>query len=242
MSVDLTVVVPVKDEVQNAGPLLREILAALRGRVAFEVVFVDDASSDGTFEALMGLRGEAPELRIVRHSENCGQSAGVRTGVTHARGGLVVTLDGDGQNDPADIPALLAAYRAADAPANLRMVAGERRTREDNVSKRIASRVGNGVRRWALQDGCDDTGCGLKLFARDAFLRLPHFTHMHRFLPALMQREGYAVRFVKVNHRPRAAGRSKYGVLDRLAVSLTDILGVMWLQRRGRIPRQASEA
>ncbi|HAH11613.1 MAG TPA: dolichol-phosphate mannosyltransferase [Alphaproteobacteria bacterium] len=236
MTVELSVVVPVKDEAGNAVPLLREIVAALRGTVAFEVIFIDDGSSDATVQELLAARVEAPELRVLKHRNNCGQSRAIRTGVMAARGTLVATLDGDGQNDPADIPALLAEWRRR-APASAKpfgMVAGQRRTRQDNFMKRYASKFGNGVRGWLLQDRTRDTGCGLKLFAREAFLRLPYFDHMHRFLPALVLREGYEIAHHDVNHRPRQKGRSKYGTLDRLWVSLSDIQGVYWLTRRAR--------
>jgi dolichol-phosphate mannosyltransferase len=239
---DLSVVVPVKDEVENAVPLLEEITAALRGRVGFEVIFIDDGSTDGTAERLLAARARNPELRILRHLVNSGQSRGVRSGVLAARSPLVATLDGDGQNDPADILTLLAEWRRqAESTPPLGMIAGQRRKREDSVVKRISSRVGNGVRQWLLNDGTRDTGCGLKLFSRDAFLALPYFDHIHRFLPALMLREGFRIGHVDVNHRPRMRGTSKYGVFDRLLVSLSDLYGVLWLKRRARSPQRVDE-
>ncbi|MBL8782424.1 MAG: glycosyltransferase family 2 protein [Alphaproteobacteria bacterium] len=241
-SPELSVVVPVKDEVENAVPLLNEICAALRGKASFEVLFIDDGSSDGTVGALVAARATTPELRVLRHAKNSGQSRAVRSGVIAARGSLIATLDGDGQNDPADIPNLLAVWRreAAGTP-ELGLVAGQRRKREDNFMKRMASRVGNGTRQWLLQDGTRDTGCGLKLFSRTAFLSLPYFDHIHRFIPALMLREGYRITHVDVHHRPRSHGQSKYGTLDRLLVSLSDLMGVRWLRRRARNPVRVDE-
>jgi dolichol-phosphate mannosyltransferase len=232
----------VKDEVLNAVPLLNEICAALRGKISFEVLFVDDGSSDGTVEALLGARKQTPELRVLRHAKNSGQSRAVRSGVIAARGTLIATLDGDGQNDPADIPSLLLAWdKARDGSPTLGLVAGQRRKREDNAIKRLSSRIANDVRQWLLADGTRDTGCGLKLFSREAFLALPYFDHLHRFMPALMLREGYRIAHVDVHHRPRAHGTSKYGTLDRLLVSLSDLVGVRWLRRRARNPVRVEE-
>lgn len=239
---ELSVVVPVKDEVENAVPLLNEICAALRGKTSFEVLFVDDGSSDGTPDALVAARSHSPELRVLRHAKNSGQSRAIRSGVIAARGKLIATLDGDGQNDPADIPSLLAVWAKASAGTPpLGLVAGQRRKREDNVIKRMSSRVGNGVRQWLLKDGTRDTGCGLKVFSREAFLALPYFDHIHRFMPALMLREGYRLEHVDVHHRPRSHGTSKYGTLDRLLVSLSDLVGVRWLNRRARNPQRVDE-
>ena len=239
---ELSVVVPVMNEVENAVPLLTEICAALRGKVAFEVLFVDDASKDATVASLKAAQASTPELRVLKHAKNSGQSRAVRSGVLAARGTLIATLDGDGQNDPADIPNLLSVWRREQAGAPvLGLVAGQRRKRQDNFMKRLASRVGNGVRQWLLQDNTRDTGCGLKLFSREAFLRLPYFDHLHRFMPALMLREGYRIAHVDVNHRPRSHGVSKYGTLDRLLVSLADLRGVRWLRRRSRQPERVDE-
>jgi dolichol-phosphate mannosyltransferase len=239
---DLSVVVPVKDEAENAVPLLEEITAALRGKVAFEVIFIDDGSKDGTADRLLAARAQNPELRVLKHLANSGQSRGVRTGVIAARAPLIATLDGDGQNDPADIPNLLAEWRRGEAGMpKLGLVAGQRRKRQDSAMKKLASRVGNGVRQWLLRDNTRDTGCGLKLFSRDAFLALPYFDHIHRYLPALMMREGLRVGHVDVNHRPRTRGVSKYGTLDRLLVSLSDLYGVLWLKRRARNPQRVDE-
>jgi dolichol-phosphate mannosyltransferase len=238
MAVSLSVVVPVKDEAANVGPLAREIVAAVAGEDA-EIIFVDDGSSDGTDTVLVALKAEIRALRVIRHNANRGQSRGVRTGVRAARGAIVVTLDGDGQNDPADIPALIAELRRGGP--GLGLVAGVRRKRMDTASKRIASKVGNAVRQWLLKDGATDSGCGLKAFRRDAFLALPYFDHLHRFLITMMIREGYEVRYVTVNHRPRLSGHSKYNNLNRMLVGIDDLMGVRWLQRRYRGHTDAKE-
>jgi len=229
-TVAISVVVPVKDEAGNVGPLAREIAAALAGE-RHEILFVDDGSSDGTAGALAALKSEIPQLRVLRHGRNLGQSRSIRTGVKAAGGAIIVTLDGDGQNDPADIPTLLSALRAEPQVA---MVSGVRVRRQDNLSRRWASRLGNGFRNALLSDGATDTGCGLKAFRRDMFLDLPYFDHLHRFLIAMVLREGGEVRYVPVNHRPRLTGASKYTNIGRLLVSVQDLLGVRWLQRRYR--------
>ena len=238
-AVHISVVVPVKDEAGNVVPLAREIAAALAGE-RYEAIFVDDGSSDATAAELLTLKGQMP-LRIVVHGKNLGQSRALRTGVRAAKGHLVVTLDGDGQNDPADIPRLVAAFRGAAIDPAFGMVAGERTKRQDSWRKRAASRAGNRVRQWLLKDNAKDTGCGLKAFRREAFLALPYFDHMHRYLITLMLREGYEVRFMPVGHRPRGAGRSKYGVWDRALVGLADVIGAMWLKRRHRGPDTTEE-
>ena len=226
----ISVVVPVKDEAGNVGPLAREIAAALTGE-PHEILFVDDGSSDGTPQALAALKADLPQLRVLRHGRNLGQSRGIRTGVQAARGEIIVTLDGDGQNDPADIPTLLSKLTAE---PELAMVSGVRVKRQDSASRRLASRLGNGFRSALLGDGATDTGCGLKVFRRQAFLDLPYFDHLHRFLIAMIQREGGKVAYVAVNHRPRLTGASKYTNFGRLLVSVQDLLGVRWLQRRHR--------
>ena len=231
MSVALSVVVPVKDEAANVGPLVREIAAALAGEAPHEILFIDDGSSDGTAGMLAALKAEIPALRVLRHPRNLGQSRGIRSGVMAARGGIIITLDGDGQNDPADIPKLL---RVLEAEAEVGLVSGVRTKRKDTASRRLASKLGNGLRNWILQDGAADTGCGLKAFRRDLFLAMPYFDHIHRYLIALTLREGWQVRFVPVNHRPRTAGQSKYTNFGRLLVSGADLLGVRWLMRRHR--------
>jgi glycosyltransferase involved in cell wall biosynthesis len=237
MAVTLSVVVPVKDEAENIGPLAREIAAAVAE--SSEIIFVDDGSSDDTPAVLPALKGEVPALRVISHASNLGQSRAIRTGVRAARGEVVVTLDGDGQNDPADIPKLLAALRRGSA--ELGLVSGVRARRQDTFSRRLASRVGNGVRQSLLHDGAKDSGCGLKAFRREAFLALPYFDHLHRFLITMMIREGYEVAFVDVNHRPRRHGQSKYTNFHRMLVGIDDLLGVRWLQRRMRRKTEAKE-
>jgi len=234
----ISVVVPVFDEEGAAPALAREIAQAFASR-DYEILFVDDASRDGTLTALQVLKAEIPRLRILRHHKNSGQSRAIRTGVLAARGPVVVTLDGDGQNDPADGPRLVDALLAG--PPGLAMVGGERVKRQDSQAKRLASRFGNGVRKRLLDDGANDTGCGLKAFRREAFLRLPYFDHIHRYLPALMLREGYQLAFEPVNHRHRQTGRSKYTNLQRLWASLSDLLGVLWLRTRARLPQGVDE-
>ena len=226
------VVVPVRNEGPNIAPLLAEIEAALRS-ISHEIVYVDDGSTDDTPARLAEAQNSGMPLGVVRHRSSCGQSAAVISGVRAARAPWVATLDGDGQNDPADIPALLARAQAAEG---LVLVAGHRVSRRDTQAKRIASRLANGVRARLLGDATPDTGCGLKVFAREAFLHLPQFDHMHRFLPALFIRAGGRVESVAVNHRPRTRGRSNYGTLDRLWVGIFDLAGVYWLQRRWKRP------
>jgi glycosyltransferase involved in cell wall biosynthesis len=235
---DVSVVVPVFDEEGAAPALAREIAAAFKGR-NFEIIFVDDASRDGTKAALKALCGEIPQLRVLTHRRNSGQSRSIRSGILAARGPIILTLDGDGQNDPADGPALVDALNAG--PPELALVGGERVKRQDSAAKKIASRIGNGVRKRLLRDTANDTGCGLKAFRREAFLRLPYFDHIHRYLPALMQREGYLTTFLPVSHRHRATGVSKYTNLGRLRASLSDLLGVIWLQSRARNPGGVDE-
>lgn len=236
---EISVVVPVYDEEGAAPALAREIAQAFAGR-DFEMIFVDDASRDGTRAALGALKAELPQLRVLSHRRNAGQSRAIRSGVLAARGPVIVTLDGDGQNDPADGPALVDALLAG--PPELAMVGGERVKRQDSQAKKLASRIGNGVRKRLLGDTANDTGCGLKAFRREAFVRLPYFDHIHRYLPALMLREGYQVAFRPVNHRHRKTGQSKYTNLGRLVASLSDLVGVMWLQSRARDPGGADEA
>jgi dolichol-phosphate mannosyltransferase len=230
MTVTLSVVVPVKDEAENVAQLALEILRAV-GTEA-EIIFVDDGSQDNTAEVLKALKAEIPSLRAIAHGRNIGQSRAVRTGVRAARGEIVATLDGDGQNDPADIPRLLHALQSAPAAARVGMVAGVRQHRKDDVNKRYASGFANWFRNAMLHDGATDSGCGLKVFRRDAFLALPYFDNMHRFLIALMQREGYVVEYLPVEHRARVHGASKYKNLSRALVGFFDTFGVRWLQHR----------
>ena len=237
----LSVIIPVRNEAENILPLLAEIHATLAGR-EFEVVYVDDGSTDATSKVLTDAQARYPRLRVLAHAESCGQSAALITGFRAARGEWIVTLDGDGQNDPADIPKLLAVRDGSGRPANLQLVAGYRKKRQDTWLKRFSSRVANGVRSRLLGDATPDTGCGLKLILRSAVLELPVFDHMHRFLPALIQRNGGATLSVEVNHRPRTRGTSNYGMFDRLWVGIVDLFGVMWLQRRVRRPRVSERA
>jgi glycosyltransferase involved in cell wall biosynthesis len=237
MPVSLSIVVPVKDEAGNVGPLAREIAAATADEDA-EIIFVDDGSTDATAAELAALKTELPNLRVIRHGRNSGQSRAIRTGVRAARGDVVATLDGDGQNDPADLPRLIAALKADD---RLGMVSGVRAKRRDKFSRRLASSLANGFRRRALNDTAVDSGSGIKAFRREAFLALPYFDHQHRFMTTLMLREGYEVGFADVNHRPRVHGRSKYTNLQRMFAGIADILGVRWLQARNKPDPEPTE-
>ena len=236
--IDLSVVVPVFNERDNLAALVKEIVSALRGRVAFEVIYVDDHSADDSPQVLAALRSEFPELRILRHDRQSGQSTAIRTGAKAARGAWIATLDGDGQNDPADINRLLLARDAASS--QIKLFAGWRVQRQDNASKRWASRWANAIRARMLHDDTPDTGCGIKLFERAAFLDLPYFDHMHRYLPALMQRAGWQTVSIPVNHRSRSTGVSKYNNLQRGWVGLRDLRGVAWLITRSKLT-QAQE-
>ena len=237
---DISIVIPVKNEADNIAPLVREIRAALDDFVCYEIVFVDDGSEDSTAAEVMRLAAGVPHLRLLRHAESRGQSAAIRTGVKAAHAEWIATLDGDGQNDPADIRKLwkVGILRSGSNPT---LVNGHRKRRQDSWSKRTASRFANAVRRRLLEDNTPDTGCGLKLFSRSLFLDLPFFDHMHRFLPALVLREGGTVHSIPVNHRPRYRGVSKYGVFDRLGVGIVDLFGVLWLKRRAARPHLLDE-
>lgn len=233
---DLSVVVPVRNEAENIGPLIAEIHAALEGAVEFEVIYVDDGSSDATPARLADARARHGRLRTLRHAQSCGQSAAIATGVLAARGIWIATLDGDGQNDPADIPSLWQRVAREGTPDPGLVIVGHRKKRRDTALRRVASRVANTIRAGLLGDRTPDTGCGLKLFAREAFVELPRFDHMHRFLPALFLGHGRRVVSVEVNHRPRQRGQSNYGILDRLWVGIVDLFGVKWLLRRTSVP------
>jgi dolichol-phosphate mannosyltransferase len=224
----VSVVVPVRNEAGNIEALVEEIARALVG-ASFEIIYVNDGSSDATEAELVALMASRPWLRQVKHASSCGQSAAVHTGVTHARAAVVVTMDGDGQNDPSFVPAMLA--KLAEAP-KVGLVAGQRVGRKDTGFKKFQSRIANGVRSAVLRDGTRDTGCGLKAFRRELFLALPYFDGLHRFLPALIRREGYDIAYVDVVDRERRHGISNYGMWDRLWVGILDLFGVWWLVRR----------
>jgi dolichol-phosphate mannosyltransferase len=231
----ISVVVPVRNEQANIAPLVAEIVAALDAKWPFEIVYVNDGSSDGTDTELRRLMALYPWLRRVRHTQSCGQSAAVRTGARAARAPIVVTLDGDGQNDPSFLPAMIRALEAGTPRVGL--IAGQRVGRKDAGFKKLQSRIANGVRNAVLRDGTRDTGCGLKAFRRDMFLALPYFDGLHRFLPALVRRDGYDIGYVDVVDRPRHAGVSNYGLWDRLWVGILDLAGVWWLiRRKKRVP------
>ena len=228
----LSVVIPAYNERDALGPLLSEIDAALAGAGEYEIIVVDDGSEDDTGTALATrIAGGSSRLRCIRHERNFGKSAALHTGVTAARGEWIATLDGDGQNDPRDILRLLAERDRSDDP-RLRLISGVRRRRRDTLIKRLSSRIANAARSRVLGDRTPDTACGLKLIHRAAFLELPCFDNMHRFLPALILSGGGSIRLVEVGDRPRRFGRSKYGIHDRLWTGIIDLLGVAWLQRR----------
>ncbi len=233
----LSIVLPAHNEALNLPSLIGEIHQALNGVTAYEIIVVDDGSADDTQSVLNRLAAELSQLRILKHHNRCGQSAALLTGIRAARAPWIATLDSDGQNDPADIPKLLTMLGEPDRPENLQLVAGQRVKRRDTRLKRLSSRVANRVRARLLRDSTPDTGCGLKLVDRQAALAIPFFDHFHRFLPALILRGGGQVISVPVNHRPRDKGKSHYGLHNRLWVGIVDILGVMWLQRRGKVPK-----
>ncbi len=237
--IDVSVVVPVRNEEGNVAPLIAEIAAALDGRWAYEILYVNDGSTDRTPALLAELMQARGNLRRIDHAASSGQSAAVRTGVRHARGAIVATLDGDGQNNPAFLPNLIAAI--ADGGGRVGLAAAQRVGRKDTGFKKFQSRIANKVRNAVLKDGTRDTGCGLKAFRRDVFLSLPYFDGLHRFLPALVRREGYDIAYVDVIDRPRHSGVSNYGFFDRLWVGLMDLAGVWWLIRRKRSTPVATE-
>ncbi len=238
---ELSVVIPVKNEAENIGPLVAEIHHALDPVVDFEIIYVDDGSSDNTVSCIRALQAQDQRLRLIRHGESCGQSTAIRTGVFAARSRWIATLDGDGQNDPADLPALWQRAMQS-APGQRVLFAGWRAKRKDTAIKRVSSRLANRIRAALLGDATPDTGCGLKLFERATFLELPYFDHMHRFLPALTIRAGGSVVSVRVNHRHRERGKSNYGTFDRLWVGIVDMFGLMWLQRRAKHPAILDDA
>lgn len=229
--IDISVVIPMLNEAENVASLVAEIMAAGDRCPLAEILLVDDGSTDATADVIRGLAQTNPKIKLVRHTVRSGQSAGLRTGIRAAKGPLIVTMDGDGQNDPADMPKLYDKYISQPA-APMTMVAGQRAKRQDSLLKKFTSRTGNFIRRTLLRDGVRDTGCSLKLFRRDDYLSLPFFNHMHRFLPALFIREHGTIALVDVGHRHRERGVSKYGFWDRLWAGVFDIFGVMWLMAR----------
>lgn len=237
---EISIVVPVFNEAGNIKILLDEIVTAL-GDENYEIIVVNDSSSDNSLDVLRELRSKIPQLRILSHTKNAGQSRAIRTGALSAKGDILCVLDGDGQNVPADFPKLIAHLRRIDASEQLAMVGGVRQKRQDTASKLWASKLANAVRGAILGDGTTDTGCGIKAIKREFFLRLPFFDHQHRYMPALFLREGYLVEFLPVQHRERLSGSSKYSNFGRLLVSFRDLLGMKWLQARARLPGDISE-
>jgi dolichol-phosphate mannosyltransferase len=237
----LSIVIPMRNEAENVALVAKGVARACAPFGPFEIIFVDDGSTDDTAARVLAFAATHPFLRLVRHGRNAGQSAAIHTGITEARGAVICTLDGDGQNPPAEIPRLLARLDGRRFPPGVALIAGQRVGRRDTVSKRLASRAANAIRAGLLRDGTRDTGCGLKLIRRDAFLRLPYFDHMHRYLAALMARDGWDVLQVDVAHAERHAGRSNYGNLGRAVAGAYDLIGVMWLIRRRKKTRTAAE-
>lgn len=231
----ISVVVPVHNETDNVDTLIAEIDDALRTQDTYEMIFVDDGSNDDTLSKLKQAMQSYPSLRVLHHQQSCGQSRAIHSGVMAARHDWIATLDGDGQNDPADIPRLIQALLEHNSD-RLWMLAGFRHQRNDTGWRRFSSKFANAIRQAVLHDNTPDTGCGLKLFRRDKFLALPYFDHIHRFMPAMMQMSGGDVISVKVNHRARSHGQSKYGTLDRLTAGIVDLLGAIWLKKRHSLP------
>ena len=238
-AVAVSIVVPVRNEADNVAPLIAEISAALDGRWVYEIIYVNDGSTDATGERLGALMKQRPNLRQLRHANSTGQSAAVRSGVRAARGAIVATLDGDGQNNPAFLPDLISAVENGGGRVGL--AAGQRVGRKDTGFKKMQSRTANAVRSSILKDGTRDTGCGLKAFPRDVYLTMPYFDGLHRFMPALIRREGFEIAYVDVIDRPRHSGVSNYGFFDRLWIGIMDLAGVWWLIRRKKPTPVANE-
>ncbi len=239
-NLEISVVIPVHNESGNVETLVSDIAETLDGR-AYEMIFVDDKSTDDTRAVLVSLKDKFPTLKVLGHRNNAGQSRAIRTGVLAAKAPIIATLDGDGQNPPVDIPALVAKLIRPDAPSNLCLVQGVRAKRQDSSWKKFGSRLANRVRQKVLKDDHSDSGCGAKAFKKDAFVMLPYFDHMHRYMPALMKAEGYEVEAVPVSHRQREFGNSKYTNFGRLAAAISDLRGVLWLSKRRRQPNGADE-
>jgi len=235
---NVSVIVPVKNEAENVSTLFHEIQDVLMDQhdLDFEILYIDDGSTDQTPQILQDLATSNPSLRILRHASNCGQSTAVLTGVLHAAHDYIITLDGDGQNNPIDIPKMIQIFAKARPDEKLGLVMGNRVNRQDSVIRKISSRIANAVRAGLLNDSTPDSGCGLKILPRSLFLRLPFFDHMHRFMPALVIRQGFTVQTIPITHRERQAGISKYGIHNRLWVGIVDLFGAMWLIRRMQQP------
>lgn len=235
MTIEISVIVPVYNEAGNVSTLVSEIANALDGR-AYEMIFVDDASLDNTRAELVALKESHPQLVVLSHRKNAGQSRAMRTGLLYAKGKIIGTLDGDGQNDPADLPGMYRALTRVDAPEKLGMIGGRRANRRDTAWKKFGSRFANTIRKRILNDGHEDSGCGIRVMYREALIQLPYFDHYHRYLPALMKMEGYEVESFDVNHRERSIGKSKYTNFGRLFAALYDLRGIIWLKFRRRNP------
>jgi dolichol-phosphate mannosyltransferase len=231
----VSVVLPARNEAAAIGQLLQDIATAL-AQLPHEIVVVDDGSTDGTGQAVLSCVANLPGLRLLQHAASCGQSAALRSGILAARGRVIATLDADGQNPAADLPRMLAPLLGPDAAPDLGLVQGQRRRRQDRWARRVGSRIANGIRNLLLHDGVRDSGCGMKAFPRDVYLTLPFFDHIHRFMPAIVQREGFRVLVVEVDHAERNAGQSNYNNLQRALVGIVDLLGAAWLIRRRRLP------
>jgi glycosyltransferase involved in cell wall biosynthesis len=235
-ALDVSVILPAKDEAVNLPLVLRDISQAMSG-ITYEIVVVDDGSTDETGDAVIALKDTVPGLRLVRHDKSCGQSAALRSGIHAARGRIIATLDADGQNPASNLPQLVAPFLTNNADPQLGLVQGQRMRRQDTWSKRFGSRIANGIRNAMLHDGVRDSGCGMKAFPRAVYLDLAYFDHIHRFMPAMVKREGLRVEVMDVTHAPRNAGHSKYNNTHRALVGIVDLVGVAWLMRRRKVAK-----